>query len=106
MRLLKVPEQGTDDLPELVDFPPGQIPSYAILSHRWGAPTEEVLFADITAKDRSSWRSTIQAKAGFLKLKNCCAQARKDGLSYIWVQSSILRLRVLGSSKKLTYWDA
>lgn len=34
MRLLKVPGKPGDELPQLVDFTPDQIPLYAILSHR------------------------------------------------------------------------
>ncbi|TVY12610.1 Vegetative incompatibility protein HET-E-1, partial [Lachnellula arida] len=56
------------------------IPHYAILSHTWGADTEEVTFKDLTdgiGKD----------KTGYSKIQFCGEQARRDGLQYFWVDT-------------------
>jgi hypothetical protein len=60
------------------------IPPYAILSHTWGADTEEVTFQDLTdgfSKDK------VGNKVGFEKLKFCGEQARRDRLQYFWVDT-------------------
>ena len=87
MRLLKVPEQFPENgLPELVDFPPDRIPPYAILSHRWGSPSDEVLFADLNRRDSCQIATTL-AKRGFIKVQYCYRQARQDGLDFVWVRT-------------------
>jgi hypothetical protein len=67
----------------LADFPADSIPRYAILSHRWGATDEEVLYADIQAK--SAWRA--KKKRGWQKLQDTCQQALEDGYHYVWIDS-------------------
>ncbi|XTI92244.1 WD40 repeat-like protein [Cenococcum geophilum] len=56
------------------------IPPYAILSHTWGADTEEVTFEDLT-------NGTGEDKPGFKKIQFCGEQARKDGLQYFWIDT-------------------
>ena len=77
MRLLKFDSCGglslTKDLIE-------DIPSYAILSHTWGADDDEVTFNDL--KDGSA-----KSKAGYAKIQFCGDQARRDGLLYFWVDT-------------------
>src|SRR6201746_2276182 len=53
---------------------------YAILSHTWGADTEEVTFRDLTD-------GTGKCKAGYSKIRFCGEQARRDGLEYFWVDT-------------------
>jgi hypothetical protein len=68
MRLLKV------DTLQLHEFFEGQIPPYAILSHRWEdgeVSLQQLLLGE--GKDG----------AGFSKILNCCAQAVKDGWGYV-----------------------
>jgi uncharacterized membrane protein len=50
------------------------IPRYAILSHTWGADTEEVIFNDLK-------KGTGKNKAGYNKIEFCRKQATSDGLS-------------------------
>jgi hypothetical protein len=57
-----------------------KIPTYAILSHTWGADTEEATFTDIM-------NGTGQEKPGYEKIRFCGDQAKKDGLQYFWVDS-------------------
>jgi hypothetical protein len=56
------------------------IPWYAILSHTWGADTEEVTFKDLID-------GTGIDKAGYNKIRFCGEQARRDGLQYFWVDT-------------------
>lgn len=52
-----------------------EIPSYAILSHRW--TEDEVLFKDIE-------NNTPLDRAGYFKLRGAISQARVDGFAYLW----------------------
>ena len=63
---------------EFEEFEGSNIPSYAILSHRW--EDQEVLFKDVE-------RGTHKAKKGWQKIMKCCEQARNDGLGYAWVDT-------------------
>ncbi|KAJ4039124.1 hypothetical protein NW758_008974 [Fusarium oxysporum] len=45
------------------------VTDYAILSHRWGKPEDEVSFDDMIA-------GTHESKKGHEKLVGCCRQAR------------------------------
>jgi hypothetical protein len=56
------------------------IPPYAILSHTWGADTEEVTFEDLT-------NGTGKDKPGYGKIRFCGEQAERDGLKYFWVDT-------------------
>jgi hypothetical protein len=53
-------------------------PEYAILSHRWG--DEEVTFQDISD-------GQPEGKKGYQKIQGAAAQARMEGLAYIWVDT-------------------
>ena len=78
MRLLERNSAGELSLTK--DFVGDNIPEYAILSHTWGADTEEVTFKDLmdgTGKDKS----------GYKKICFCGEQARRDGLQYFWVDT-------------------
>ncbi|PGG96639.1 hypothetical protein AJ79_09512 [Helicocarpus griseus UAMH5409] len=63
---------------QLEEFPDDCIPPYAILSHRW--QEEEVTFRDMET-------AIASAKKGYTKLSSSCAQAAKDGLGYVWVDT-------------------
>src|SRR5436190_2025421 len=56
------------------------IPQYAILSHTWGADTDEVTFEDMT-------NGTGKNKPGYEKIRFCGEQARQDGLQYFWIDT-------------------
>jgi len=62
------------------DFVSGKIPEYAILSHTWGADTEEVTYRDLI-------NGTGKNKVGYEKIRFCGEQARRDGLHNIWVDT-------------------
>jgi hypothetical protein len=70
MCLLKYEENGKF---RFTSFNDDAIPLYAILSHTWGADTEEVAFADLekgNSKDKSDYR----------KICFCGQQAQQDSL--------------------------
>ena len=77
MRLLQYNNDGEFSLTK--DFV-REIPEYAILSHTWGADTEEVTFRDMI-------KGTGTSKTGFGKIRFCGEQARRDGLQYFWVDT-------------------
>ena len=64
----------------LVEYDDDSIPRYAILSHTWGANSEEVTFKDLM-------EGTGRNKAGYDKIKFCSKQAASDGLQHFWVDT-------------------
>ena len=77
MRLLQIHENGGFSLIERFG---DDIPPYAILSHTWGSPDEEVSFQDIQA-------SSGDKKRGYRKILFCGKQAVDDGLKFFWVDT-------------------
>ena len=77
MRLLKLKDDGEFSL---IEFIGDKIPRYAILSHTWGADSEEVTFKDLM-------EGTGKGKAGYQKIRFCGEQAATDGLQYFWVDT-------------------
>lgn len=79
MRLLQLSDDGilsqTKDLVVAHTIPP-----YAILSHTWGADTDEVTFEDLS-------KGTGQHKPGYEKIKFCGERAKQDDLQYFWIDS-------------------
>lgn len=83
---------------EIREFHEGGIPRYAILSHTWGEPEDEVTFQDMTMLRQSvstnlsgsSLKVTgieIKRRPGFEKILFACQQAREDGLQWAWVDT-------------------
>ncbi|PMD43057.1 HET-domain-containing protein, partial [Hyaloscypha variabilis F] len=70
---------------ELVEFFAGDIPAYAILSHRWGK--EEVTFQDWKSKRT---RKAVRHKAGYDKIIRACEKAKEQGLLYIWCDTNCI----------------
>jgi hypothetical protein len=77
MRLLL--DQGHGNL-SLVEYYDDNVPPYAILSHTWGADSEEVTFKNLT-------EGTGKNKTGYGKLEFCRQQAASDGLQHFWVDT-------------------
>jgi Heterokaryon incompatibility protein (HET) len=79
MRLLKRNNTGEFSLTKdfVID---NMIPRYAILSHTWGADTEEVSFKDMID-------DTSTSKPGYDKIRFCGEQARHDDLQYFWIDT-------------------
>jgi hypothetical protein len=67
---------------ELVQFLPGQIPPYAILSHTWSIdPDEEVLFPDVGKEEAKQKRAYQQ------KVLPTCRKALELGFGYVWIDT-------------------
>jgi hypothetical protein len=77
MRLLKYNNNGEFSLTK--DFV-GKIPEYAILSHTWGANTEEVTYRDLVDGTRKN-------KVGYEKIRFCGERAKRDRLLFFWVDT-------------------
>ncbi|KAF2686143.1 HET-domain-containing protein [Lentithecium fluviatile CBS 122367] len=77
MRLLRLEDNGEFSLVEHIGR---DVPSYAILSHTWGADHEEVTFKDLA-------EGTGKSKVGYRKLTFCGRQAAKDNLRWFWVDT-------------------
>ncbi|KAH8590635.1 heterokaryon incompatibility protein-domain-containing protein, partial [Bisporella sp. PMI_857] len=58
----------------------GEIPYYAILSHRW--EDEEVLFEDIRTPPEYG-----RKMKGYRKIEGCINQAKMDGWEWVWIDS-------------------
>ena len=54
---------------------------YAILSHTWGTPQEEVSFKDFSDLEQA------RKKIGFAKIEKTCEIARSQQLEYAWVDT-------------------
>ncbi|KAF5874813.1 putative nb-arc and ankyrin domain protein [Botrytis fragariae] len=78
MHLLEYNSEGQFGLAQI--FAGSDIPKYAILSHTWGADTDELTFQDLL-------NDTGQDKSGYQKLQFCGEQAKRDGLQYFWVDT-------------------
>ena len=77
MRLLKF---GSHEGLSLTKNVIEDVPSYAILSHTWGADDDEVTFDDLQ-------NGSGRVKGGRTKIQFCAEQAQKDGLQYCWVDT-------------------
>ncbi|KAI3557904.1 HET domain-containing protein [Colletotrichum abscissum] len=63
---------------QLHEFFGYSIPIYAILSHTW--EEDEVTLQDVT-------NSSYALKKGFAKVRACCAQALRDGIIWVWIDT-------------------
>ena len=76
----------------LREFGKGEVPPYAILSHRWGRAEDEVSFRDMmyAQNDDNPQHSLTmlhRKRKAFDKIENCCRQAMHDGLAHAWVDT-------------------
>lgn len=62
------------------DIQDDELPPYAILSHTWGSPEDEVTFADMQ-------NGEAQSKVGYKKIQFCGEQAKKDDIKHFWVDT-------------------
>jgi hypothetical protein len=85
MRLLDVSTH------QLVACNDDQPPSYAVLSHTWGMPIEEVSFQEVQASTTKLSADpkplTWTTKSGWLKIQHACAEALRLGYQYLWVDT-------------------
>ncbi|EEU42748.1 uncharacterized protein NECHADRAFT_47276, partial [Fusarium vanettenii 77-13-4] len=82
-------DKSSDNLSISLESCTGSIPKYAILSHRWAAnPQDEVTFEDMTMRIEAA-----REKSGFKKIIGCCAQALRDGLHWVWIDTCCIDKR-------------
>lgn len=63
---------------ELEDFIQSEVPPYAILSHRWGSPAEELNFKEV-------FKKRIDPRIeGYFKLTEACRIAAEYEVNYLW----------------------
>ena len=65
---------------EISEFIDDDIPDYAILSHTWGNPKEEVSFRDLR-------KGRKQTTSGYKKIIDCCSLAVKRGFQWVWIDT-------------------
>ena len=83
MYLLHIQPRDRKDSPDIeLTLHEGNLPPYAILSHRWGKPSDEVTFQDLRG-DAAAPRQ----KKGYRKVEACCAEALNNGLFYAWIDT-------------------
>ena len=77
MRFLKFDDHGE---PSLIERSGDNIPAYGILSHTWGADSEEITYEDLS-------KGTGIHKSGYDKIKFCAQQSVRDGLRFFWIDT-------------------
>jgi hypothetical protein len=66
---------------KLVEFPPDDLPRYAILSHTWG-------LQEVTLHEFSSDHAAIKQREGYKKIKSCCDKAwETQRIRFCWVDT-------------------
>jgi hypothetical protein len=76
---------------ELREFQNYESISYAILSHTWAE--QEVLFQEIDGFNAASMPTQVKKKLGYKKIQACCAQAKRDGFDYVWIDTCCIDKR-------------
>jgi hypothetical protein len=76
---------------QLVAFAEDQVPRYAILSHTWGTPDEEISFQDLQGAapepDAQPSPPSWTEKLGWDKIKGACAQSLAYDCEYLWIDT-------------------
>ncbi|KAI6143792.1 heterokaryon incompatibility protein-domain-containing protein [Pisolithus tinctorius] len=69
--------------------------SYAILSHCWGAPEDEVQFTEMEGLTTMgvTTRDDISRRSGYRKIYGSCKQALGDKLHWLWVDTCCIDKR-------------
>ncbi len=83
MRLLELPKSPLPMEPRLVSVPSLNPPKYAILSHTWGPPDDEVLFNDFSP----GLQESAKAKKAYAKVLFACHEAEIRGFNYCWIDT-------------------
>lgn len=93
-------EQGSAKLVEYIDE--RALPPFAILSHTWGRPEEEILFEDVASSpiaaqrppgfDPAYFYSPVEIakrneKAGWFKVHRAARRAYIDGFEHLWIDT-------------------
>lgn len=104
MRLIDTRALVKDGSAKLVEFiDERSMPLYAILSHTWGRPDEEVLFEDVLSSSNvapsfskphevasfyhPSEIARRGAKSAWYKIYEAARKAHEDGYQYLWIDT-------------------
>ncbi|KAK6860604.1 hypothetical protein PG995_004240 [Apiospora arundinis] len=82
MRLLQT---GQYKLFEATDIP-SPFPQYAILSHTWISPKEEITYQDFKQR-RTDLENGVYKQNGWAKLQKYCDRAARDGWEWAWMDT-------------------
>ncbi|KAI1109669.1 heterokaryon incompatibility protein-domain-containing protein [Nemania sp. NC0429] len=82
MRLLKTKQYK---LVEMNDIP-DPFPQYAILSHTWISPKDEITYQDFKQR-KGDIENDIFKQKGWAKLQRYCDRAAKDGWEWAWMDT-------------------
>ncbi|KAE8154094.1 hypothetical protein BDV25DRAFT_136240 [Aspergillus avenaceus] len=71
----------------------GEIPDYAILSHRWRQDASlEVTFEEMESKTEEEIKTvSTKEEERYSKIINCCKQASLVGLEHVWVDTCCIK---------------
>ncbi|KAF4946504.1 hypothetical protein FGADI_11142 [Fusarium gaditjirri] len=65
---------------------PAPVPPYAILSHTWISPKDEVTYRDMKTRT-GDIKNDVYKQKGWSKLKDYCDRAFKDGWEWAWMDT-------------------
>ncbi|CAG9986766.1 unnamed protein product [Clonostachys byssicola] len=82
MRILKTRQY---ELVEAKDIP-DPFPPYAILSHMWLSPKEEITYQDFKSR-KEDIENDVYKQTGWAKLKRYCDRAARDGWDWAWMDT-------------------
>ncbi|KAK6829656.1 HET-domain-containing protein [Apiospora arundinis] len=82
LRLLKTKQY---ELVEEIDLPT-PVPEYAILSHTWISPHDEITYQDFQQRRRDI-NNGIYKQKGWAKLQKYCDRAARDGWEWAWMDT-------------------
>lgn len=54
------------------------LPEYAILSHTWGDPRDEVKLKELRSLK-------VKRKPGYQKIEYCCEEAVRNEIDWVWI---------------------
>ncbi|KAI6161760.1 heterokaryon incompatibility protein-domain-containing protein [Pisolithus thermaeus] len=67
--------------------------AYAILSHCWGDPKDEVQYTEIDSLAKIDVAGEMRKRSGYHKIRESCLQAFHDHLSWLWVDTCCIDKR-------------
>ncbi|GAW19053.1 hypothetical protein ANO14919_085370 [Xylariales sp. No.14919] len=82
MRLLKTRQYALIEANDI----PHPFPQYAILSHTWISPKDEITYQDFKQR-KADIENDIFKQKGWAKLKRYCDRAAKDGWEWAWMDT-------------------
>jgi hypothetical protein len=82
MRILRT---GKYELVEAKDIPT-PFPPYAILSHTWISPKEEITYQDFKTR-KEDIKNDVYKQKGWAKIKAYCDRAARDGWEWAWMDT-------------------